>query len=121
MSYSIKFRRRVLKIRSLEGLSFSEAAARFGVSRQSVYNWSRRLEEKKKRNKPSTKIDTEALKRDIELYPDSYQYERAARFGVTQTGIFHALKRLKVTYQKKPELSPGGKPRKAICILPESN
>lgn len=42
----------------------------------------------------------EALKKDIEEYPDSYQYERAERFGASQSGIYWALKRLDVTYKK---------------------
>ena len=44
----------------------------------------------------------EALKQDIETYPDAYQFERAKRLGVSSGGIFHALKRLKVTYQLLP-------------------
>jgi len=90
MSYDIKSRHHVLKIRSQEGLSYSKMAARFGIARQTVYNWSKRLEEKKRRTKPPTKIDMDALRQDIERYPDAYQYERAERFGVTQMGIWHA-------------------------------
>ncbi|QVL56579.1 MAG: hypothetical protein KFB95_05510 [Simkaniaceae bacterium] len=32
--------------------------------------------------------------------PEAYQYERAKKFGVTQNGIWHAMKRLHVTYKK---------------------
>lgn len=39
-------------------------------------------------------------KKDIELYPDAYQYERTARLGVSAMGIWHALRRLGVTYKK---------------------
>ena len=73
-----------MKIREKESLSFSKVAQRFGVSKQAVYNWSKKIEEKKTRNKPPHKIDMDALKKDIEMYPDAYQYERAAQFGVTQ-------------------------------------
>jgi len=41
-------------------------------------------------------IDNEALKNDIELYPDSYCYERAVRFGVSSSGIRDAQYRLGV-------------------------
>jgi hypothetical protein len=61
----------------------------------------------------------EALKQDIELYPDSYHYERAARFNVSPKGIFEALKRLGVTSKKKPEASQGGS-RKARYFLPHA-
>jgi transposase len=43
----------------------------------------------------------EALKRDVELYPDAYHYERAVRFGITESGIRSALKRLGISYKKK--------------------
>jgi transposase len=119
MSYDIKIRRHVLQIRASEGLSFSKVALRFGVAKQTVYNWSKRLEEKKKRYKPPIKIDMDVLKKDIELYPDSYQYERAERLGVTPMGIWHALKRLGVTYKKNPKASQSGC-RKTLCLLRKS-
>ena len=103
MSYDIKFRRQVLKIRSRDGLSFSKVAERFGISKQSVYNWSKKIDLQKTRDKPSTKINMQALKEDIERYPDAYQYERGERLGVTQMGIWHALRRLKVTYKKNSQ------------------
>jgi hypothetical protein len=36
----------------------------------------------------------EALRGDVEQYPDSYNEEGAKRFGVSPKGIFEALKRL---------------------------
>jgi hypothetical protein len=39
----------------------------------------------------------EALKRDVEKYPDAYQYERAQRLGVSQRGIGYAWKRLGIS------------------------
>ena len=38
-----------------------------------------------------------ALREDVILYPDAYQYERAERFGVSQKAIDYALRRLRVT------------------------
>ena len=100
MSYDIKMRRDVLKVREEENLSYAKVAERFGMSKQSVYNWTKRIEEKKQRNKGAVKIDMEALKEDIKKHPDSYQYERARKFGMSQTGTWHALRRLKVSYKK---------------------
>ena len=37
----------------------------------------------------------------IDERPDDYQWERAERFGVVQSAIHNALKRLKITYKKK--------------------
>jgi transposase len=105
MTYSLDFRKKVLKIRVEEGLSIEEVAIRFGVGKASVMRWLIDIEPKKKRNKPATKIDMEALKKDVEANPDSYQYERAARFNVSKTGIRSALIRLKLTYKKNMESS----------------
>jgi transposase len=60
----------------------------------------KRLEPCRFRNKPATKIDMEFLVRDVELYPDAYQHERAERFGCSQRGIGYALKRLKISRKK---------------------
>lgn len=119
MSYDKKFRLQVLKIREKEGLSLAEVAKRFGIGKQTVYYGTKRIDEKKTRIKPPTKIDMDALKKDIEAYPDAYQYERAARFGVTQMGIWHALKRLGVTHKKKSQAPQSGS-RQAHYILPEN-
>ena len=119
MTHSLNFRIKLLSVKEKENLSFKKVAKRFHVGVASVMRWSKNLKPLKNRNKPATKIDMDALKKDIQDNPDSYQYERAQRFGVTQTGIWHALKRLKVTYKKNVLPSKGGY-RKAIYILSES-
>ncbi|MCL1127979.1 IS630 transposase-related protein [Shewanella surugensis] len=53
-----------------------------------------------KRNKPATKVDMTALKRDVDDHPDDYQWERATRLNVGQPTIHYALKRLKISYKK---------------------
>ena len=103
MTYSLDFRKKVLKVRAAECLSIEEVAIRFGVGKASVMRWLVHIEPQKKRNKPATKIDMEALKKDVELHPDSYQYERAKRFNVSKTGIRTALIRLKISYKKNME------------------
>ena len=40
------------------------------------------------------KIDLEQLAEDVRQYPDACQYEYAARFGMTQKGIWQALREL---------------------------
>jgi len=97
MTYSIDLRKKVLEVKEKEKLSYKEVARRFSVGIASVVRWSKRLEPQKTRNKPATKIDREALSADVAKYPDSYQYERAKRFGVTQQGIGAALKRLGIS------------------------
>ena len=120
MTYSKDFRHKVLSIKKQEDLSFSQAAQRFGVSRDTVFRWSKNMIAKTKRIKPATKIAMEALKRDITLYPDAYQHERAARLNVSKAAIWYALKRLRVTY-KKNSTAPQGRSRKTHYILPNDS
>ena len=117
MTYSRDFRSKVLSVRAQEKLSMAKVAKRFGVALTSVMRWSNNIESIKKRNKPATKIDMEALKLDVEKYPDAYQFERAERLNVSEGCVFHALKRLNVTYKKNTSASQG-KPRKTLCFLP---
>ena len=109
MTYSRDFRNKVLAVRAQENPSMAKVAKRFGVALTSVMRWSNNIESIKKRNKPATKIDMEALKLDVEKYPDAYQFERAERLSVSEGCVFHALKRLNVTYKKTlqhPKASP---------------
>ena len=115
MTYSLDMRQQVLKIRREEGLSMAQVARRFGVGVASVMRWSNNIECIKKR-KRSTKIDIEALKCDVEQYPDAYQFERATRLGVGEHCVRYALKLLNVTYKKNATASKSN-PRKTLCIL----
>lgn len=116
MTHSLNFRIKVLSVKQKENLSFRKVAKRFDVGVASVMRWSKRLKPLSKRNKPATKIDMSALKKDIEENPDAYQSERAQRFGVTQNGIWHAMKRLGVTYKKNSQSSKG-RCRQKIYVL----
>ena len=117
--YGLDFRRHVLKVTKKEGLSIRDAANRFSIASRTLVNGKKRLEPIVKRNKKPTKLDPAALIRDVEDYPDAYQYERAARLGVSKTGLWHALKRFKISYKKKPATSQSGS-RKAVYVLPKT-
>lgn len=116
MTYSRDFRRKILEIRRTEKLSMALVAKRFGVSLASVMRWSKTPESKIKRNKPATKIDMEALKKDVEKYPDALQSERARRLFVSKSCVGYALKRLGVSYKKNTQ-SPKSGSRKTLCFL----
>jgi transposase len=120
MTYSIEFRRKVLKIKEKEKLSYEAASKRFDISKAALFRWSKRIEPQRKRNKAATKIDMEALKKDIERYPDSYCYERAVRLGASATGIRDAQYRLGITYKKNSKSSQSGR-RKKIYVLPRNS
>ncbi len=105
MTYSLDFRKKVLEVKARERLSFDEISKRFSVGKSSVVRWSINIKAKTSRNKGWVKIDLDALRQDVEKHPDSYQYERAERFGVSQSGICVALKRLKISCKKNTKPS----------------
>jgi transposase len=118
MSYSIDFRRHVMAQRQRDGLSFSATATRFGVGVATLKRWSKHIEPRSYKRK-SRKIDLARLREDVRDYPDAYQYERAARFGVTPKAIWKALRELAVTYKKSAEAPEGG--RQQTAPLPEQD
>ena len=105
MTYSQDFRKQALFMREKDKLSFAQTAARFGVDKSSLVRWQSNPEPCKTRNKPAIKIDMSALEQDVKDNPDSYHYERAAKFNVSEGGIRAALKRLKISHKKKSEAS----------------
>ena len=100
MTYPIAFRKKVLAVKAKNNLSFVEVANRFGLSKTTVFEWSKCLSPKRTRAKKPVKIDNDILKNDIAQYPDSYCYERAQRLGVSATGIRDAQYRLGISYKK---------------------
>lgn len=100
MTYSLDFRRHVLCIRERECLTIQETSDRFSVGVASIVRWLKHPEPKAFREGRPRKINLDLLTRDLRDNPDAYQYERAARFGVTQKAIWQALKQLDVTRKK---------------------
>ena len=116
MTYSLDFRKKVLLIRNKEKLSFAQAAKRFGISVNSLFLWSKKVEPKQTKNRPAIKIDQKTLMEDIEKYPDAFSYERADRLNVTASGIRSAMKRLKISYKKNSKSSQGlRKEKRSLC------
>ena len=100
MTYSLDFRKHVLKVKEKEGLTFEETSERFAISIRSLFRWSQRLEPFTTHKKAPLKIDMDALAKHVEDFPDLYQKERAQHFGVTGPGILAALRRLGITNKK---------------------
>lgn len=107
MTYSIEFRKEVLRVKQTRGLSYEKTSQLFGVGASTILRWVKRVEPKNKRNRQPSKIDMQALVRDVHEQPDAYQYERAERFGVSASGIRWALKRLGMSCKKKPRAPQG--------------
>lgn len=118
MTYSIDFRRKVLSVRERDGLTIIEVASLFGIGVATVTRWLRNIE-----RKPSgfrvRKVDIDALRRDVEKYPDAYQYERARRFNVHRNAICHGLKKLGVSYKKNT--TPSASRRTRTAYIPSKD
>jgi len=104
MTYPTEFRKKVLEVKAQEKLTIDETAERFNISISSVNRWGKVLEANRTCHRTS-KLDMEALRQDVESNPDAYHYERAARFGISESGIRKALKRLRISYKKNAEAS----------------
>lgn len=100
MTYSLDFRRHVLSVRERECLTIQETSARFSVGVASIVRWLKNPEPKAAREGRPRKINLDLLAQDLRERPDDYQYERAARFGVTPKAIWMALKKLDMTHKK---------------------
>ena len=99
MTYSLDFRRQVLKSLD-EGMTFVQAAEFYNLSPTTIQNWKRRVQSKATRQTKPYKIPDDVLLNDVKEHPDDYQYERARRLNCSKTGIYHALKRLGISQKK---------------------
>lgn len=120
MTYPVNFRKKVLRIKEEEELSYAAIAKRLGISKAAIFRWSKKIEPQKNRNRKASKIDMERLKKDIEQYPDSYCYERAVRLGASASGIRDAQYRLGVSYKKNSKSSKS-RFRKKVYVLPRDS
>ncbi len=102
MTYSLDLRQKVFQLKDKKGLTFEETSAYFDIGIRTLFRWEKKLEPCTTRNKPASKVDMAALAKDIETYPDDYQWERGQRLGVGQSTIHYALARLGISYKKKP-------------------
>ncbi len=101
MSYPIHLRKKILA-KLEEGQSIRAVAQHFEIDKNTIVEWKKRIEIKRTRPRKPSKVDDDALRADVEQYPDDYQYERAARFGCGTSTIGDALKRLNITVKKRP-------------------
>jgi putative transposase len=107
MSYSIDLRKRVLAY-VLSGGSKTEAAALFGIRRNQIYVWLRRGDKVYSLLKPGPKrprkVDLDSVKSAIDLRPDCQIKELSRQFGVQESSISRALKRLGMSRKKNAAL-----------------
>ena len=104
MAYDKKYRESVLDFLA-KGNTTVKAHEVFGVSRSTIRDWQRIQKETGKPDKrPLTriapKLNPDRLQSYIAEHPDSYQRECAEEFNCTQSAVYYALKRLKLTRKK---------------------
>jgi transposase len=79
----------------------------FKITPRTYYQWVE-LQEKtgslqfRNANKRQRKIDPEKLKQAVEEKPDAYLRELATKFNISEAAIHKQLKKLKITYKKRP-------------------
>ena len=105
MTYPLKFREKVFATKEKFQLTYQQTSDRFDIPIRTLFRWQQKMEPCSHRNKPATKIDMEALAKEVKESPDDYQWERALRFHVTQPAITKALQRLNVSYKKNTATS----------------
>lgn len=89
MAYPAFFRKKVLAYRKKHNATIKETAEPFKIGTASVSRWVHKQEPSKTRVKKPTKIINKALLKDVNKYPDAFQYERANRLGVSKSGIYY--------------------------------
>lgn len=105
MSYSVDLRKKVVEYIQ-NGGSVVDATHLFRIGRRTIHRWLLQLTiaghlEKKTYARTKFKIDRNALKANIDDHPDIYLKERAETFNVSLSGIWRALKTMKITRKKK--------------------
>ena len=104
-SYSKKFKKEAVRLHKEGGLQIQEVSKLLSVSTRSISRWVNHGIENKERVVVPLKIPNDKLLEDVELYPDAYLHERAARLNCSKSGVGDALKRLGIT-RKKNTSSP---------------
>ena len=81
-----------------DGGSQMEASRLFGIDRKTIYHWLHREHLASCVHKPRHRvIDKARLASDVRARPDVLLRERAAEFGVTPSGMWRALRRMRIS------------------------
>ena len=105
MIYDKKFKTRAIEYHE-EGNSIRQTAKVFKISPNTLNTWLKQYREHgdfkgKPRVYTHGKLKERELLDFLDANPDAYQYEMAEHFGVSQTAIWKALKRFKITRKKR--------------------
>jgi len=102
-AYPLEFRKRVIN-HLKRGATIKETTELFEIGRDTVFRWKRLDAEGRLSPKESwgkwKKIDPAKLEASVSLKRDSTLEQRAEELGVSKSGIWRALVRLKITRKK---------------------
>ena len=107
MSYHLDLRHRVINC-VLNGNRRRSASEIFDVHYNTVKTWVTKFKEtgeclpQVRATSARRKLALEALRQDVQSAPESFQSERASRFGVVQSTISNALAKMGLTRKKPP-------------------
>lgn len=108
MRYCTGFRKRVVSY-VLGGGSKAAAIRHYSITRQTLDRWLSYGEDVGQYRKPGRgggrKVDDAALQKRIAEQPDILQNELAREFGVHESTIHYARKRLKISRKKNVDVS----------------
>ena len=100
-----------------EGHTFKELKETFKIPAETYYQWKEKLEngyyETKIIRERNRKINKDGLKQMTAEKPDAYLRELADKFNCTESAVFYALKKLKIT-RKKSVLPITKNPKKNV-------
>ncbi|MCK5719523.1 MAG: hypothetical protein KAH84_06170 [Thiomargarita sp.] len=106
MSYSKDLRKRAIDF-VIEGKNSMRSTSKiFGIQYNTMKEWVKIFKETGKFTpkpicgKQPTKINLSELHQQVLEHPDRFQYEHVQTFGVTQSAISKALKKLEITLKK---------------------
>lgn len=107
MAYDEQYRAKAVAFKQA-GYTFKELKETFGVCNRAYYDWLALYEKhgvycpKTEKCTRKCKIVTEELKQAVERKPDAYLHELAELFDCTPSAVYHALKKLNISYKKSP-------------------
>ena len=104
MTYSLDLREKVVA-HIEKGGSVVEAVKIFGIGRRTIHQWLHQKKSEghlnaKKYVRTKHKIDRAALEAHVAEIPDAYLKERADALQVSVSGVWRALKTMKITRKK---------------------
>ena len=100
MGYSKDFKDKVIEIMARDEMSVRKSARYFNVCIQTIQNWKKSTVSKPIPGCPA-KISRAQILKDVEQYPDDYQYERAERLAVSTHAVFNALRAAEISRRKR--------------------